>query len=60
MGAPRAQSIIFVFIFLQIIEKRRRDRINNCLVELRRLVPAAFEKQVRKVIVVLRVDEHWC
>lgn len=28
-----------------IIEKRRRDRINNCLVELRRLVPAAFEKQ---------------
>ena len=30
----------------QIIEKRRRDRINNCLVELRRLVPAAFEKQV--------------
>lgn len=28
-----------------IIEKRRRDRINNCLMELRRLVPAAFEKQ---------------
>lgn len=28
-----------------IIEKRRRDRINSCLVELRRLVPAAFEKQ---------------
>jgi hypothetical protein len=28
-----------------IIEKRRRDRINNSLVELRRLVPAAFEKQ---------------
>ncbi|XP_003739265.1 hairy/enhancer-of-split related with YRPW motif protein-like [Galendromus occidentalis] len=27
------------------IEKRRRDRINNCLNELRRLVPAAFEKQ---------------
>lgn len=28
-----------------IIEKRRRDRINNCLSELKRLVPAAFEKQ---------------
>ncbi|XP_077990161.1 hairy/enhancer-of-split related with YRPW motif protein 1-like [Glandiceps talaboti] len=28
-----------------IIEKRRRDRINNSLSELRRLVPAAFEKQ---------------
>ncbi|XP_074753769.1 hairy/enhancer-of-split related with YRPW motif protein 1 isoform X3 [Athene noctua] len=29
-----------------IIEKRRRDRINNSLSELRRLVPSAFEKQV--------------
>ncbi|GAV03384.1 hypothetical protein RvY_13813 [Ramazzottius varieornatus] len=28
-----------------VIEKRRRDRINNSLAELRRLVPAAFEKQ---------------
>ncbi|XP_064382806.1 hairy/enhancer-of-split related with YRPW motif protein 1-like [Halichondria panicea] len=28
-----------------IIEKRRRDRINTCLMELRRLVPQAFEKQ---------------
>lgn len=28
-----------------VIEKRRRDRINNCLMELRRLVPQAFEKQ---------------
>ena len=28
-----------------MIEKRRRDRINNSLNELRRLVPAAFEKQ---------------
>lgn len=32
----------------QIIEKRRRDRINNSLSELRRLVPSAFEKQVRQ------------
>jgi hypothetical protein len=32
--------------FPQIIEKRRRDRINNSLSELRRLVPSAFEKQV--------------
>lgn len=28
-----------------MIEKRRRDRINNSLNELRRLVPAAFSKQ---------------
>lgn len=28
-----------------IIEKRRRDRINTSLLELRRLVPSAFEKQ---------------
>ncbi|XP_041103984.1 hairy/enhancer-of-split related with YRPW motif protein 1 [Polyodon spathula] len=28
-----------------IIEKRRRDRINNSLSELKRLVPSAFEKQ---------------
>ncbi|PVD31923.1 hypothetical protein C0Q70_07349 [Pomacea canaliculata] len=28
-----------------IIEKRRRDRINSSLSELRRLVPSAFEKQ---------------
>uniref|UniRef100_T1JGK4 Hairy/enhancer-of-split related with YRPW motif protein n=1 Tax=Strigamia maritima TaxID=126957 RepID=T1JGK4_STRMM len=28
-----------------LIEKRRRDRINSSLTELRRLVPAAFEKQ---------------
>lgn len=28
-----------------MIEKRRRDKINNSLMELRRLVPAAFEKQ---------------
>ncbi len=34
-------------VFEQIIEKRRRDRINNSLSELRRLVPSAFEKQVR-------------
>ncbi len=32
----------------QIIEKRRRDRINHSLSELRRLVPSAFEKQVRR------------
>lgn len=36
-------------IFSQIIEKRRRDRINNSLSELRRLVPSAYEKQVREV-----------
>ncbi|KAK1804718.1 hypothetical protein P4O66_003569 [Electrophorus voltai] len=30
---------------IDIIEKRRRDRINHSLSELRRLVPSAFEKQ---------------
>ncbi len=39
--------LLFSFIYSQIIEKRRRDRINNSLSELRRLVPTAFEKQVR-------------
>lgn len=34
----------------QIIEKRRRDRINHSLSELRRLVPSAFEKQVKLYI----------
>jgi len=34
-----------------VIEKRRRDRINNSLSELRRLVPAAFEKQVIIIII---------
>ncbi|XP_063042054.1 hairy/enhancer-of-split related with YRPW motif protein 1-like [Engraulis encrasicolus] len=28
-----------------VVEKRRRDRINNSLLELRRLVPSAVEKQ---------------
>jgi hypothetical protein len=35
----------YCLINFQMIEKRRRDRINNSLLELRRLVPAAFEKQ---------------
>jgi len=34
-----------------VIEKRRRDRINSSLTELRRLVPAAFEKQASVYIV---------
>ena len=28
-----------------VIEKRRRDRINHCLLELRRLVPQAISKE---------------
>lgn len=28
-----------------VIEKKRRDRINSSLSELKRLVPSAFEKQ---------------
>lgn len=39
--------VIVSLCCLQVIEKRRRDRINHSLTELRRLVPAAFEKQVR-------------
>ncbi|KAL7829445.1 hypothetical protein AOLI_G00303300 [Acnodon oligacanthus] len=35
--------------YVQIIEKRRRDRINHSLSELRRLVPSAFEKQARLI-----------
>lgn len=38
-------------VFAQIIEKRRRDRINNSLSELRRLVPSAYEKQVRSAVI---------
>ncbi|XP_052824443.1 transcription factor HES-4 [Octopus bimaculoides] len=30
----------------KVIEKRRRDRINNCLAELSQTVPAAFAKQL--------------
>jgi YRPW motif-containing protein len=28
-----------------VIEKRRRDRINHCLMELRRLIPQAISKE---------------
>lgn len=28
-----------------VIEKKRRDKINNSLIELKRLVPSCFEKQ---------------
>lgn len=53
-------NILLCFVcFLQIIEKRRRDRINNSLSELRRLVPSAFEKQVmEKVDRALSVAVH--
>lgn len=40
------RNLINNFSLEQIIEKRRRDRINTSLSELRRLVPSAFEKQV--------------
>lgn len=30
----------------KVIEKRRRDRINKCLGELSKLIPAAYVKQV--------------
>lgn len=44
-------GFFFLFFHQQIIEKRRRDRINNSLSELRRLVPSAFEKQVHQFMV---------
>lgn len=40
-------SVKHLNYYLQIVEKRRRDRINSSLSELRRLVPSALEKQVR-------------
>lgn len=30
----------------RIIEKRRRDRMNNCLADLSQLIPASYLKQV--------------
>lgn len=30
----------------RIIEKRRRDRMNNCLADLSRLIPAVYLKKV--------------
>lgn len=44
---------------IQIIEKRRRDRINTCLMELRRLVPQAFEKQVCCILVAQCMITMW-
>lgn len=42
----------------QIIEKRRRDRINNSLSELRRLVPSAFEKQVNCTYISSQISRY--
>lgn len=54
LDLPHSSGVLFVgsdgpsaLFVVQIIEKRRRDRINHSLSELRRLVPSAFEKQVR-------------
>lgn len=35
-----------IIFYRQQIEKKRRDRINSSLAELRQLVPAALQKQV--------------
>ena len=47
---------------LQVIEKRRRDRINHSLTELKRLVPSAFEKQgsakLEKAEILQMTTEH--
>ena len=40
------QIILTKLLHFQQIEKKRRDRINNSLAELRQLVPAALKKQV--------------
>lgn len=34
----------------RIIEKRRRDRMNNCLADLSRLIPTNYMKQVCRII----------
>ncbi|KAM9840321.1 hairy/enhancer-of-split related with YRPW motif protein 2-like [Aulostomus maculatus] len=45
-GSPAAATLLMARKKRRgIIEKRRRDRINNSLSELRRLVPTALEKQ---------------
>ena len=43
-------------LYLQIIEKRRRDRINSCMTELRRLVPQANEREERmgEILITIR------
>lgn len=46
LPAPLMSPLLSPPFAEQIIEKRRRDRINHSLSELRRLVPSAFEKQV--------------
>ena len=44
--------LMLLFLFFQdplshrIIEKRRRDRMNNCLADLSRLIPTNYMKQV--------------
>nr|XP_034976661.1 hairy/enhancer-of-split related with YRPW motif-like protein isoform X2 [Zootoca vivipara] len=43
-GMPSLENFNWLPHF-QIIDKRRRDRINSSLSELRRLVPTTFEKQ---------------
>ena len=35
----------------RIIEKRRRDRMNNCLADLSRLIPTSYLKQVLGYVV---------
>lgn len=42
-----AQNRLTLLFYRQQIEKKRRDRINSSLAELRQLVPAALRKQVR-------------
>lgn len=34
----------------RIIEKRRRDRMNNCLADLSRLIPTSYLKKVIQFI----------
>jgi lipoate synthase len=53
------QSAELLVIVFQIIEKRRRDRINSSLSELRRLVPTAFEKQVCDIADCARGSSEW-
>lgn len=40
------KKLVKIIFYQQQIEKKRRDRINSSLAELRQLVPAALRKQV--------------
>ena len=44
----------------KIIEKRRRDRMNNCLADLSRLIPSSYLKKgrIEKTEIIERAIKH--